>query len=93
MLKVNEYFSGNVKSISFASLESQATIGVISPGEYEFSTSQTEIMSILTGTLYVSLGSSSFLPYIGGQSFTVPAGQKFKVKAEKDVAYLCRYFD
>lgn len=94
MLTINEYFSGTVKSISFSSPESPATVGVISSGEYEFGTSQIEIMSILTGTLFVALpGSTEFLPYVGGQSFTVQAGKKFRVRAEKDVAYLCRYFD
>lgn len=93
MLKVNEYFSGNVKSVAFSAPESPATVGVIAPGEYEFGTSQTEIMSVLTGTLWVKLpDSDSFLPYVGGQSFTVVAGKKFRVRADKDVAYLCRYF-
>jgi purine/pyrimidine-nucleoside phosphorylase len=93
MLTVNEYFEGKVKSIGFQALESKATVGVIQAGEFEFGTSQTEIMSVLTGTLFVKLpGETNFLPYIAGQSFTVAAGNKFQVKCDGDVSYLCRYF-
>ena len=35
MLKVNEYFDGKAKSIAFQSDDLPATIGVISPGEYD----------------------------------------------------------
>ncbi|HBF94201.1 MAG TPA: hypothetical protein DDX13_11120, partial [Marinobacter adhaerens] len=35
MLKVNEYFDGKAKSISFQTSTLPATVGVISPGEYE----------------------------------------------------------
>lgn len=33
VLKVNEYFDGNVKSISFESLSLPASIGVMAPGD------------------------------------------------------------
>ncbi|MEI6171044.1 MAG: pyrimidine/purine nucleoside phosphorylase, partial [bacterium] len=36
--KVNEYFHGNVTSIGFEGENGRATIGVMSPGAYEFST-------------------------------------------------------
>ena len=55
MFKVNEYFDGTVKSIAFGTAEGPATIGVMAPGEYEFGTSQREIMHVVSGALTVKL--------------------------------------
>lgn len=92
-MKVNEYFNGNVTSISFQGKDSPATAGVIAPGEYEFSTQQKEIMTITSGELDVKLQGEldykTFTPY---QSFTVPAGEKFKVITKTDVSYICLYY-
>jgi len=49
MFSVNEYFEGQVKSISFTTKEGPATIGVMAQGEYEFGTKNKEIMTIITG--------------------------------------------
>ena len=46
MFKVNEYFDGTVKSIAFDMTAGPATIGVMAAGEYEFGTSQLEIMHV-----------------------------------------------
>lgn len=92
MIKTNEYFNGNVKSLSLAMSDGPATVGVIAPGEYEFGTSSKEIMSVVAGTLEVLLpGSTSWQKYPQGKAFEVATGQKFKVRAEADVAYLCLY--
>jgi uncharacterized protein YaiE (UPF0345 family) len=42
MFKTNEYFEGNVKSLSFQGADGPATIGVMAKGEYEFGTSTIE---------------------------------------------------
>ena len=59
MLKVNDYFDGNVKSISLETAEGPATVGVMAPGEYEFGTSSFEIMKVISGKLTVLLPGSS----------------------------------
>ncbi len=93
MLKVNEYFQGKVKSISFQGVDSPATVGVIVPGEFEFDTSKKEIMTIVSGTLEVKLpGENAYVPYKSGSSFEVAAGKVFHVKCSSDVAYLCLYY-
>ncbi|UAW99520.1 pyrimidine/purine nucleoside phosphorylase [Halopseudomonas nanhaiensis] len=92
MFKVNEYFEGKVASIALQQPEGAATIGVMAPGEYEFGTSQLEIMHVVTGKLTVKLpGSDEWNDYAGGSQFTVPANSKFQLKVEQDTAYLCEY--
>jgi len=92
VLKVNEYFDGNVKSISFESPTLPASVGVMAPGEYEFGTSQKETMTVVSGELVVCLpGESEFRSYPAGEHFVVEANQKFQLKVATDTAYLCTY--
>lgn len=92
MFKVNEYFDGTVKSIAFAMESGPATLGVMAAGEYEFGTSQEEIMHVVAGALTVKLpGSDAWETYASGTQFRVPANSKFQLKVAGDTAYLCEY--
>jgi uncharacterized protein YaiE (UPF0345 family) len=92
VLKINEYFDGNVKSISFQSSSLPASVGVMAPGEYEFGTSQKETMTVVSGELVVCLpGESEFRAYGSGASFVVEANQSFQLRVASDTAYLCTY--
>lgn len=92
MLTVNEYFSGNVKSIALQTRTLPATIGVMAAGEYTFSTDCLEIMTVVCGELTVKLpGSEEWKTFIDGQVFEVPANAEFQLKVPVDTAYLCKY--
>lgn len=92
MLKVNEYFDGNVKSIGFQTATLPATVGVMAPGEYEFGTSQKETVTVVSGALMVKLpGASDWQTFNEGDSFIVDANRKFQLKVKTATAYLCTY--
>jgi uncharacterized protein YaiE (UPF0345 family) len=92
MFKVNEYFDGKVKSVAFQGEQLPATIGVMAAGEYEFGTSQREVMTVISGALTVRLpGSDSWQTFASGKSFEVAANQKFQLQVKQDTAYLCTY--
>ncbi|MDH5612518.1 MAG: pyrimidine/purine nucleoside phosphorylase [Gammaproteobacteria bacterium] len=92
MLKVNEYFDGNIKSIAFKTDTLPATVGVMVPGEYVFNTADKEKMTIVNGALTIKLpGETSFTTYKTGESFDVAANSAFDVKVENETAYLCLY--
>ncbi|MDP5134335.1 pyrimidine/purine nucleoside phosphorylase [Rheinheimera baltica] len=92
MFKVNQYFDGNVASIAFAGEQLPATVGVMAPGEYEFGTSQHEVMTVVSGALTVLLpGANGWQTFSRGQQFEVPANVKFQLQVAVDTAYLCTY--
>ena len=92
MFKVNQYFDGKVTSIAFAGDQLPATVGVMAAGEYEFGTSQHEVLSIISGELSVLLpGQAEWQRFSQGQQFEVAANQKFQLKVLRDTAYLCTY--
>lgn len=92
MFQVNAYFDGNVTSIAFKGETLPATVGVMAPGAYEFSTSQFETMTVVSGALTVKLsGADDWQTFASGTSFEVPANASFNLKVETDTAYLCTY--
>ncbi len=92
MLKLNEYFDRQVCSIAFANAEGNATVGVMEAGEYEFGTSCTEFMTVVSGALNVLLpGDSEWKTYSKSETFIVPANVRFKVAAGEQTAYVCYY--
>lgn len=93
MIKTNEYFSGKVKSLGFKDQVGEASVGVILPGEYEFNTATTELMTVVSGNLKVKLASKEeWQIYLAGQAFEVAASSSFKVVATEATTYLCRYY-
>ncbi len=92
MFKVNEYFDGKVKSIAFENADGQATLGVMAPGEYEFGTTSTEYMTVISGAMEIMLADESkWKTYKPFETFVVPENSKFKVKIEQESAYRCLY--
>lgn len=92
MLEVNEYFDGKVKSIGFKTATLPATVGVMAVGEYEFSTSQHEVMSVVSGALTVLLpGSNEWQTFSSGEQFEIAANQSFQLKVAVETAYFCTY--
>ena len=91
-MNVNEYFDGNVKSIGFENSEGRVTSGVMAAGEYEFGTSEHELMKVVSGAITAKLpGATDFVKFATGQQFEVEANQKFQVKIDEPTAYLCFY--
>ena len=92
MFKVNSYYEGHVQSIGFETAEGKASVGVMDVGEYEFATSQKEIMKFISGQFDVKLPGSCRWKKIGlNEEFQIEAGMKFKVKITETSSYICLY--
>ena len=89
----NIYFDGKVTSrIIKLNDGSTKTLGIMMPGEFEFSTEKHELMEILAGEMNVLLpGSDRWKTIRGGESFEVPAQSIFKLKVISVVDYCCSY--
>ena len=91
--EANVFFGGGVTSrtVLFAD-GTKKTLGIMQPGEYEFSTGAAELMEILSGDLDVLLPDSSEWQTVkGGQSFRVPANASFKMRVRALADYCCSF--
>jgi len=92
MIAINEYFSGNVKSLTLTHNGNKATVGVMAAGEYEFSTGLKEIMTVVAGTMSVKLPQTAdYKTLRAGEKFEVAPNSKFQLKISDDAAYLCEF--
>jgi purine/pyrimidine-nucleoside phosphorylase len=91
--KANIYFDGKVTSRTVIFPDgSKKTLGIMFPGDYEFSTAEMEIMEILAGNLDVMLpGAAGWVAIKEGQTFEVPAKSKFSLKVKSLTDYCCSY--
>jgi uncharacterized protein YaiE (UPF0345 family) len=77
--KATVYFDGKVTSRTLWLEDgSKKTLGIMLPGQYDFSTADKEIMEILAGEIRVLLpGQSEWVSYGAGRTFEVPANSSF----------------
>ena len=92
MFDVNEYFDGNVKSITFSADGGPATVGVMAVGEYVFGTSNIEHMTLVSGAMSVKLpGEDDWRDIAVNETFIVEANVEFGVNIKGEASYLCLY--
>ena len=91
-MQVNRYFDDQVLSLNFDNSNGKSSIGLMSPGSYEFSTSDDERMVVISGALVVQRQSDPEpLLYSDGEEFHVSRDQSFSVEVTEPTAYLCEY--
>lgn len=91
--KANVYFDGKVTSrvILFPD-GTRKTLGIMLPGNYEFSAGDREVMEVISGEMNVLLpGSADWQIFRPGDSFVVPANSSFKLRIDGVVDYCCSY--
>ena len=91
--EANIYFDGKVTSRTIVFPDgSKKTLGVMLPGEYEFSTDEKEIMEIFSGELEVSLPQEQGWKEVGGGDvFEVPANSRFELIIKEVTDYCCSF--
>lgn len=91
--KANVYFDGKVTSRTLVFPDgSKKTLGVMQSGVYEFSTTDKEIMEIMSGELDVLLpGEKNWMTVKGGESFAVAPNSKFTMKVKRLSDYCCSF--
>lgn len=91
--KANIYFDGKVAShtVLFAD-GTKKTLGVMQPGDYEFSTGAAEIMEILSGELEWRMkDGDTWTKISGGSSFEIPANSAFLMRVATVSDYCCSF--
>ena len=91
IMKHNVYFEGKVQSLGLDTEDGNATIGVITPGQYTFTTATEERMVVTSGVLKVKLPQESWKTVQAPGEFIIKENTSFDVEAAHDVSYICYY--
>lgn len=91
--EANMFFGGGVTSRTLRFPDgSKKTLGIMQPGEYEFTTSTGELMEILSGDLDVQLpGCADWRTFEGGEAFEVGSGVRFGLRVRTVTDYCCSF--
>ncbi|HNX49945.1 MAG TPA: pyrimidine/purine nucleoside phosphorylase [Thermoanaerobaculaceae bacterium] len=91
--KANVYFDGRVTSRTVLWADgTRKTLGIMMPGEYEFSTGTPEVMEVLGGSMKVLLpGAADWQEFAQGESFRVLGNASFKLVIDGVADYCCSY--
>ena len=91
--KANVYFDGKVVSRTLLFPDgSKKTLGIMQPGEYEFSTGAAEEIEILAGELEWRVkDEKKWKGVVAGEAFNVPAHSAFLMRMETVVDYCCSF--
>ena len=90
MIKVNNYFDGNVKSLGFEREDAAFTAGVVLPGAYTFETESEEHITITVGEIEVQPPGSDWRVMKAGETVTIPANSSFDLKVQQPASYICK---
>jgi purine/pyrimidine-nucleoside phosphorylase len=91
-MKHSVYFDGHVQSLELETHIGRATVGVIKPGKYTFTTASEEHMKIIEGEMNVKLPEEAWKKYKNEDGeFIVSRNASFEIEAIQDVAYICYY--
>jgi len=91
MIKHNTYFDGKVQSLGINTAEGYATLGVMEPGAYTFSTSSEEHMIIVEGSMKVKLPGKEWQEFSKNEKIIVEKDTSFDIDAAIEVGYICYY--
>jgi hypothetical protein len=91
MIKVNEYFDGNVKSLGFELSGTPYTVGVIQAGTFTFNTEKSEHLHIVAGEIDIRLAGGNWQRLKKGDAILIPVGISFDLKLKEPAAYICAY--
>ena len=91
MIKVNDYFEGNVKSLGFERREAAYTAGVVLPGTYTFETEKEEHITITVGEIEAQPPGSEWRIVKTGDTVTIPANSSFDLKVKEPASSICKF--
>ncbi len=92
MFQLKKYHGERVQSLTYDDGEKPFSVGIITPGEYEFGAIKKEITTVTSGKINVWVeGEEQWQAYSAFGEFTIPEHKNFKFKVSETSSYICFY--
>lgn len=90
--ELRKYHGDRVQSLTYDDNMVSFSVGIISPGEYQFGSMKEEIFKVNFGAISAwTEGDKDWKTYKVGETFIIPASKNFSLKVEETSAYICHY--
>ena len=92
MYELKKYHGDRVQSLTYEDSNTSFSVGIISPGEYEFGAIREESYVVTSGEIECWVEGKAEWSINGiDQKFSVPVNKNFKLKVNKVSSYICFY--
>lgn len=92
MFHLRKYHGERVQSLTYDDGEKAFSVGIITPGEYEFGAIKKEITTVTSGKISAWVeGDDQWHDYSAFQEFTIPEHKNFRYKVSETSSYICFY--
>jgi uncharacterized protein YaiE (UPF0345 family) len=92
MFQLKKYHGERVQSLTYDDGKKAFSVGIITPGEYEFGAIKKEVTTVTSGEINVWVeGVEGWNVYKMGENFTVPGHKNFKFRVDEISSYICFY--
>lgn len=92
MFELKRYHGDRVMSLTYDDDNVSFSVGVISPGEYEFGAMKSEKYTVTSGVIRCwAEGDKEWSTNQINEIFTVPSRKNFKLSVDKISSYICYY--
>ena len=92
MFQLRKYHGDRVQSLTYEDDHEAFSVGIITPGEYEFGAIKKEITTVTSGRMKVWIeGKDEWFAFHKDETFIVPEHKNFKFKVDEICSYICFY--
>ena len=92
MYELKKYHGDKVMSLTYEDEKQSFSVGILSPGEYQFGAIRKEIFTVTSGVIIANVGKSEiWATHEKNDEFTVPAQKNFKLRVDEVSTYICYY--
>jgi len=92
MFELRKYHGDRVMSLTYEDENENFSVGIISPGEYEFGSIKSEKYVVTSGEISCWVeGFNKWVAYRKNETFRVSIRKNFKLSVKKTSTYLCYY--
>ena len=92
MYELKKYHGDRVQSLTYDNDQVAFSVGIISPGEYQFGAMKKEIYTVTSGKIDAwTEESDQWNSFTAGETFTIPYRKNYKLKVTAISSYVCFY--
>lgn len=92
MYELRKYHGEKVMSLTYEDENNSFSVGIISPGEYEFGSIRKELFTVTHGVISAwHEDSKGWGTYRREEMFIIPEQKNFRLKVDTISSYICHY--
>ena len=92
MFELRKYHGDRVMSLTYEDDAQSFSVGILSPGEYQFGSIRSELFTVTSGAISLKVeNNEKWTTHAEKENFAVPERKNFTLRVDKVSTYICYY--